>query len=81
MTDRDNKARELKSFMKAAGIVSAECIKRVLESQIRYIDDYSLTDDEKKLFRDAAALIIAENDTEWTVEMSESFAHWYNRTK
>ena len=67
MTDVDNKARETKSFMKAAGIVKPEDIKWVLESQVRYIDDYSLTDDEKQLFKDAAALIIAENDIVWTI--------------
>jgi len=58
VTAVDRKARELKSFMTAAGITMPESIIRVLTSQIGYIDDYTLTDDEKALFVAAATKII-----------------------
>ena len=57
-TEIDRKARELKSFMAAAGITMPESIIRVLTSQISYVDSYTLTDDEKALFVAAATQLI-----------------------
>ena len=64
----EQKAHELKSLMTAAGITNPDSVKRVLETQCQYVDSYySLTDDEKQLFLDAAAYIIAGlDDTEWS---------------
>ena len=58
MSEIDNKARELKSFFAPAGITDPKEIKRILESQMEHIDSYSLTAEEKALFKAAAEKII-----------------------